>query len=381
MNRKVAIAIAVSLIVIVLLSLFLLFNWGSSNQTPCREFYVGVEYAYGNQSREVSALVDKVKDYTNLFVLGAEMSSDRSDLTNACKYIYAANLSFIVQFKGLDTYSYNITSWMLEAKLKYGNQFLGIYRYDEPGGRQLDGTPDIQLINSTVISLNATYSQISNAYVGNLSYFPAYYLQFTPKIFTADYALYWFDYKAGYTTLFGEFVGNESRQRHIGLCRGAAEAYNKDWGTIITWKYNEFPYLETGEELYNDLSLSYSAGAKYAVVFSYPKIGEYGTLTEEHFDALKRFWNTLHSNPSSFGLNNAQVAYIVPADYGFGFRKPDDIIWGLRPADDMSSKIYNDILALTGRYGAHLNILYDEPTIVSLVANYKEVFYWNQTIV
>jgi hypothetical protein len=46
----------------------------------------------------------------------------------------------------------------------------------------------------------------------------------------------------------------------------------------------------------------------------------------------------------------------------------------------MSPKIYNDIQALTEGYGAHLNILYDEPTITPLLANYKEVFYWNQTI-
>lgn len=381
MDRKAIIVTAISLIIIFLISLFLLFNWGSSNQTPSREFYVGVEYAYGNQSCEVSALVDKVKDYTNLFVLGAEMSTNDSELTYACDYIYAANLSFIVQFKGLDRYNYTITTWMQEAKQKYGEQFLGVYRYDEPGGRQLDGSPDIQLINSTAISSNATYAQVSNAYVGNLSYFPAYYLQYAPKMFTADYALYWFDYKANYTTLFGEFVGNESRQRHIALCRGAAETFNKDWGIIVTWKYdNATPYLESGAELYADLTLAYSSGAKYFVVFSYPKIGEYGTLTEEHFDALRRFWNELQSNPSIFSSNNAKVAYIVPADYGFGFRKPDDNIWGLFSADDLSPKIYNDTQKLTERYGTHLNILYDEPNIIVLLPDYKEVFYWNQTI-
>lgn len=380
MDRKAIIITGIVLIVIILVSLFVLFNDGNSNQTPSREFYVGVEYAYGQQSCEVSSLVDKVKDYTNFFVLGAEMATNSSDLTDACDYIYAADLSFIVQFKGLYEYDYDITNWIQEAKNKYGEQFLGIYRYDEPGGRQLDGAPDIQLINSTVISSNASYAQVSKAYVGNLSYFPAYYLQHAPKMFTADYALYWFNYKANYTTLLGEFVGNESRQRHIALCRGAAEAFNKDWGVIVTWKYDETPYLQSGAELYADLTLAYSAGAKYAVVFSYPKIGEYGTLTEDHFDALRRFWNKLQSNPSSFGSNNAEVAYVVPADYGFGFRKPDDNIWGLFSADDLSPKIFNDTQKLTGRYGAHLNILYDEPVITVLLPGYKEVFYWNKTI-
>ena len=92
MNHKVGIVIAISLIVIVFLSLFLLFNWGSSNQTPGREFYVGVEYAYGNQSSEVIALVDKVKDYTNLFVFGAEMTSD----SDACLTYSKSFSSFMI---------------------------------------------------------------------------------------------------------------------------------------------------------------------------------------------------------------------------------------------------------------------------------------------
>jgi hypothetical protein len=146
-------------------------------------------------------------------------------------------------------------------------------------------------------------------------------------MFTADYGLYWYSYQAGYSGVFAEFVGNESRERHIALCRGAADAYGRDWGVIVTWKYNQPPYLESGYELYNDLALAYSSGAKYAVVFSYPETGQYGTLTEEHFSALKQFWNMLYANPSSFGKNSAEAAYVIPFDYGFGFRNTADTIW------------------------------------------------------
>lgn len=75
-------------------------------------------------------------------------------------------------------------------------------------------------------------------------------------LFTSDYALYWYDYKSGYDTVFAQFVGNESRERHIALCRGAAEILGKDWGAIIMWKYNQAPYFESGDELYNDLACS-----------------------------------------------------------------------------------------------------------------------------
>jgi hypothetical protein len=180
-------------------------------------------------------------------------------------------------------------------------------------------------------------------------------------------------------------VGNESRQRIIALDRGAAEAFGKDWGVIVNWKYNQAPYLESGPELYKDLSLAYSAGAKYAIVFSYPTYpdtNQFGILQDKHFDALKKFWSTLHSNPASLGSNQAEAAYIVPKDYGFGFRNPNDTIWGLKPADELSLKIFQDTNnILPSKYGSRFDILYDEPEIISpLLQNYSAVYYWNQTI-
>jgi hypothetical protein len=208
-----------------------------------------------------------------------------------------------------------------------------------------------------------------------------YYLNYTPKIFTADYGLYWFDYNSSYSTVFAEFVGNQSRQRIIALDRGAAQSFNEDWGVIVNWKYDQPPYLESGDELYADLSLAYSSGAKYAVVFSYPNISNYGTLTEEHFEALKEFWNNIHTNPGSFVSSKAEVAYVIPKDYGFGFRNPNDTIWGLFPADALSPKIWDDTNILLAKYYSHLNIIYDEPEVIApTLKNYTSIFYWNQTI-
>ena len=386
MNRKLAALTATLLIALIVLSLFLALN-AFSNQTASRQFYVGVEYAYGNnqtaqaQVSQIQALVDKVKDYTNLFVMGSVgLTFDRTALSEACDYIFKAKLNFIVLFTGLEMYSYDITGWMQDAKLKYGDRFLGIDRYDEPGGNQLDsGT--FQLIHSTMISSNATYADVAKNFTDTLTFFPNYYLQFAPKVFTADYGLYWFDYKASYSSVFAEFVGNQSRERHIALCRGAADAFGRDWGVIVTWKYDQPPYLESGDELYSDLSLAYSAGAKYAVVFSYPNLTSYGTLTEEHFETLEKFWNTLHCNPDSLGSSKAKTAYVVPKDYGFGFRNPNDTIWGLFPADALSSKIYDDVDTLIGKYASRLDILYDDPEVIApLLKGYSEVFYWNQTI-
>jgi len=390
LNRKHVILAAVLLIALISVSLFLTVNMlnkqtSTTTRTTNRQFYVGVEFAYADQFGELKALVDKVKDYTNLFVMGSVgLSFNRTDLDESADYLFQSELSFVILFTSFPMYNntdgysanYTIFNWMIDAQHKYGDKFLGIYRFDEPGGNQLD-KGQFMLINES-----SSYADAAENYVGNLSSLLNYYLdRGARQIFTSDYGLYWFDYKASYNTVFAEFVGNESRQRIIALDRGAAESFNKSWGVIITWKYDQPPYLESGDELYCDLSLAYSAGATYAVVFSYPNVTSYGTLTQAHFEALEKFWNDIHTNSGSFASSNAEVAYVIPKDYGFGFRSPNDTIWGLYPADALSQKIWDDTNILLAKCYSHLNIIYDEPEVIApTLKNYTSIFYWNQTI-
>ena len=100
------------------------------------------------------------------------------------------------------------------------------------------------------------------------SSFPQYQYDWKGNsLFTSDYALYWFDYKAGYDTLFAQFGWNYSRQLNVALCRGAATVQSKDWGAKVTGEYTMPPHIESGEQLYKDLILAYENRAKSIVVF------------------------------------------------------------------------------------------------------------------
>ena len=391
LNRKYVILAAALLIAFILVSLFLTFE---PYKEAARPFYLGVDFAYGSQFSQVKALVDEVRGYTNLIVLGSiPLTFNRTALDESCNYIDQSGLDFIVfitsypMYNSTDGYPGNNTlfDWMGNVTQKYGNQLLGFYRYDEPGGNQLDDGR-FQLIDNASLS----YAQVANEYVDNLGGIVHYYSTdgnragVSPaKMFTSDYGLYWFDYESGYSTVFGEFVGNQSRQTTIALDRGAAQSFNHPWGIIITWKYDQAPFLEPSNELFSDLSLAYSAGATYEVVFSYPNVTEYGTLTSNDLEAMQTFWTDVQTNHGQFGTNAAEAAYVVPVNFGFGFRNADDKIWGLFPAsnDSYTAKIWSDTQLLLARYGSTLNIIYDNQAVIQpTLKEYAHVFYYNQTV-
>jgi hypothetical protein len=377
-----ALILTVGMLIILLVSVFASFEFLNSHQSS-PEFFVGVEMAYANATfGDVEDLVDKVKDYTNLFVIGSpEISLNQTLLNMTCDYISDAGLHFIVLFT--DTHQYDVDStpsdWIPKATQKYGEKFLAVYRYDEPGGRALDRNSD-SLINETTVGETTDYSYAAGSYVESLYIHLAYYLYVSPNVLTADYGLYWFDYKGRYNSVLAEFGSNHSKELNVALCRGAARAHNKDWGSIVAWTYDNAPYIESADELYQDLTLSYRAGAKYAVVFNYPKIDRYGVLTEAHFDALKNFWSYIHSNPQDYGADHGEVAYVLPSGYGFGFRSAVDHVW-LWDADELSAKVWNDANALLSKYGSKLDIVYDDSETFAAIQNrYSKLFFWNETI-
>jgi len=139
--------------------------------------------------------------------------------------------------------------------------------------------------------------------------------------------------------------------------------------------------LASGPEILEDMLIAYETGAKYVIVFNYPKYPEtnpYGILSDDHFNAMQQFWKHIHEHPEDYGKTKGQVAFVLPKDYGWGMRGPTDRIWGLWPADNASSVIWKKMNKLIDRYGLQLDIVYDDPRFS--FDEYSKVYYWNASI-
>jgi hypothetical protein len=391
-------------------------NGSTGTSTQDAPFF-GVTFG-GNTTSGAKILIDKVKGYTNLFVVDNwDVGMNETLLTEICDYAVAAGLHIMVYFDFL-LYPYNGSvagiynstwnaygikmfhiEWLNSTEERWGDKFLGVYLADEPGGNQIDSgywTGDLTTLSgrpNTAFANVSSYSDAANRHVRLIrrgsgmnwlvnSSYPGSIPNATGRsiqVFTADNALYWWDYLAGYDVVFAELGWNHNEAQHIGLCRGAANAQGKDWGAIITWATNYPPYLASGNQILDQLNTAYLAGAQYLIVFNYPQINPYGALTDQHFVAIETFWNKMHSSPRN-GLLKADVAVVLPKDYGWGMRQASDRIWGLWEVDELAPQIGAKIASLIEQYGFNLDIIYDDPAF-NYAEKYSTIYYWNGTTI
>lgn len=340
----------------------------------------------GNTTAEAKALIDRTKTFTNLFILqSGPISTNQTATTEICDYATSCGLNIIVYFgdlsprvlerKGL-TWR---TTFVNNASSMYGKQFLGVYYYDEPGGIYLDANKSIA---GWHIPANATYDSIANIFQRGFLRDPGTVAlkNQSISIFCSDYGLHWFDYLAGYNTVFAQLGWNQTFSKDIALVRGAATFQNKDWGVIITWKNTQPPYLDTGDAIYDQMKTSYSAGAKYISIFNYPYTnGSYGIMQDEHFDALQRLWADIETGRITRSLSS-KVVLILPKNYGFGMRSATDTIWGYWSPDQNTPIIWNNLQILTSKYGYCFDIAYDDSAYPPPNNHYETVYYWNSSI-
>ena len=385
------ILVIVILIPILIVSLFVTFG-GVYAQSA--ELFVGVDAAYDNLE-EIKLFVDEVSSYINTIILGSTgITHNFTKLNEACQYIYDKGMYFMIYAHPIYDPEELLVQcqWIVDAKPRWGDQFLGLYAYDEPGGRQLDNATVKLLMDEDWFADN--YTDAADKYVNELTLIINHTINDQMcgaglPLFTSDYALYWFDYKSEYEAVFAEFGWNYSRQLNVALCRGAANVQNKDWGAILTWTYTQWPYLESGSELYNDMVLAYENGAKYIIVFDTNENYTHSVLDKDaegnyeaqgHYDALKQFWQYVEDNPRSSDPIRNRVAYVLPEGYGYGFRGPDDKIWGLWEADEFSLEISTELGSLLDRYQNRLDIIYDDGLEAGNSYGYSRLIFWNGTV-
>ena len=106
-----------------------------SQQLSKSGFHVGASFC-GNTSAQAKLLIERVKNYTNLFVVqSGPVSTNETSMNEIVDYAVKSSLDVIVYF-GYFHYSRQIP-WLDHAKQQWGIHFLGVYLNDEPGGRQL----------------------------------------------------------------------------------------------------------------------------------------------------------------------------------------------------------------------------------------------------
>jgi hypothetical protein len=389
--------------------------------------YIGTAFG-GSTVEEAKLLIDRVKTYTNLFVLdtgSSPLSWNKTAVYEICDYATNNGLCVI-----LNVGTYNQSSWfwtassydILVQKLnatnqewsnRWGDKYLGIYYNDEPGGIQLDWDWDTWLANNTrflnmtrdqdMVDLKTIYTNMlaansTGTYPTDYSLEAKYFVEdnlqndrgLKPlrttgiQTFTSDYALYWFDYQGGYDVLWTQLGWNASVTEQLDLVKGAARMQNKDWGAIVTWTFDQAPYLDSGNQIYSQMLQAYQAGAKYIVIFNYPtmKGNDYGIMNNDHFMALQRLWNDVKSQQKArtipdFSKPNAVL--VLPHDYGWGMRRPDDVIWGFWGPDNKTLTIASITGTLLNQYGTQLDIIYDDPAYPVNQINYQKIYYWNST--
>ena len=397
LSTKTILAVLGALLVFVLIVSAVGFHFFPQKPAGEPDVFIGVDVGYGDASA-VYNVSDAVSGYANLIIVGStDVTANTTELTKVCDYLYQKDFYFIV-YVGLGNGTVipptgpNSTFFQM-ANSRWGAKFLGAYIFDEAGGKQLDLS---QRNPDRPAPIASNYSDVAMHYIIDVQtylslYKNVYYSAPQMKVFTSDYALYWYDYCSSYDVVFSEYLlGSQTNQIAISLNRGAAEVQGKEWGAAITFgppsnsSSSHFPSYGNVTQFYDGMVSAWQNGAKYIVVLDAP--GDqyhlpptpYGILTTDHLNAIKNFWSYTQSHQRQD--LSVQTAYVLPMDYGYGFRALNDTIWGLWPADALSPKIWNDTNSLLATYGMKLDIVYETKTDgIPINLPYKTLIFWNGT--
>ena len=139
MRKRLTCALAAAIIAVIAVSTFAAIEiYAPFSAASKKPFYVGVTYC-GGSITEAEQLIDKVKNYTNLFVLDSGPLIVNVPATEQiCDYAVKSGLNIILYYS-LNNPASTCDSLLTIAQTSWGNHFLGLYYNDESGGKMLDG--------------------------------------------------------------------------------------------------------------------------------------------------------------------------------------------------------------------------------------------------
>ena len=451
MNRPLIAAIVLAIVILATVVVILSTNNFSEAAKKLPNAFVGVAFG-GNSVSEGEKLIDRVKDYTNLFVLqSGVLEQDFNSVNELGDYAVAAGMYFLPYFGAYVPATFS--AWLAAAQERWGTHLLGVYYGDERGGKMLDdyvyfndsatgdtitktiyGDIVVQKTNGIVIQYemngninlyqpntsdssdidneatfypNGTIQLVkSSSGMADFTYKSYQELNSTrpfssladtaqrfiqgdqtnidflkthqAKVFTSDYSLMWFDYLSGYDVVLGQLGWNQSVTEQIAFLRGAATLQDKDWGVVITWKYQQPPYLDNASAILSQMTTSYECGAKYIGLFDYYPNNQsaYGTLTNQDFQSLQSFWNSAVNHKITHGSIKADSVLVLPANYGWGARWATDHIWGIFQPNNATIQYWNLMQTVLQEHSLRTDIVYADPQY-PLPAAYQNIYRTN----
>ena len=116
--------------------------------------------------QKLNFLVDRVKNYTNLFVIqSGPLQENANEIIEICDYAAKSGLHTLVYFSSSQNRQQLVTSFFSKAQAWQSD--LGIYFDDEPGGKMLDNGWAVQMYDpqtqSTIVKQDPQHIHVTRS--------------------------------------------------------------------------------------------------------------------------------------------------------------------------------------------------------------------------